>query len=273
MRPLPSDNHVHSQFSYDRKPESSMLAACARAVELGVPSVAFTEHLDFSVWQAGDAVAARVSAVEPDPRIQPLDLEHYLASVAECRDRFPDLRVLTGVESGEAHLFGASLDQVLRTGRFDRVLGSCHAVVHEGVLVEVDTLVDVLPTPELMHRYLAEVLRLVEGSYAFEVLAHVDFARRYVRPGTFDEAAHEEDYRAVFRALARSDRALEVNTKSPLASVDQVRWFREEGGRAVSFGSDAHVPWMVGSDFELAVDVVEAAGFRPGRDPYDFWRA
>ena len=29
----------------------------------------------------------------------------------------------------------------------------------------------------------------------------------------------------------------------------------------------------VGDRFKLAVDIVEQAGFRPGRDPYDFWRA
>ena len=46
----------------------------------------------------------------------------------------------------------------------------------------------------------------------------------------------------MFRALAGTGRALEVNTSSPLASVDQVRWFHEEGGEAVSFGSDAHAP-------------------------------
>ena len=56
------------------------------------------------------------------------------------------------------------------------------------------------------------------------------------------EKDFEEEYRAVFRALAGTGRALEVNTSSPLASVDQVRWFHEEGGEAVSFGSDAHRP-------------------------------
>jgi len=28
----------------------------------------------------------------------------------------------------------------------------------------------------------------------------------------------------------------------------------------------------VGDKFKLAVDVVESAGFRPGRDRFDFWR-
>ena len=73
-------------------------------------------------------------------------------------------------------------------------------------------------------------------------------------------------------ALAGTGRVLEVDTKSPLASVDLIRWWRDVGGTAVSFGSDAHLPQRVGDRFKLAVDVVEAAGFRAGRYPYDFWR-
>jgi histidinol-phosphatase (PHP family) len=51
-----------------------------------------------------------------------------------------------------------------------------------------------------------------------------------------------------------------------------MRWWWEEGGDAVSFGSDAHQPLRVGEDFDVAVDIAQAAGFRPGRDLYDFWR-
>jgi histidinol-phosphatase (PHP family) len=90
--------------------------------------------------------------------------------------------------------------------------------------------------------------------------------------GRYDERTFEAEYRAVLGALAVSDRVLEVNTKSPLVSAELVRWWREAGGKAVSFGSDAHQPWRVGDRFKLAVDVVEAAGFRAGRDRFDFWR-
>ena len=112
-------------------------------------------------------------------------------------------------------------------------------------------------------------------SAVFNVLAHCDYPRRYWptrRTGAYREADFEEHYRTVFRALAASDRALEINTRSPLASVELVRWWWQENGTAVSFGSDAHQPHRVGDRFELAVDIVEAAGFRPGRDRFDFWR-
>ena len=62
---------------------------------------------------------------------------------------------------------------------------------------------------------------MIESSAVFQVLAHVDFPRRYWPGGThrFVEKDYEEEYRAVFRALARSGRALEINTSSPLASA------------------------------------------------------
>jgi len=75
----------------------------------------------------------------------------------------------------------------------------------------------------------------------------------------------------VLRALARSGRALEVNTVVPLRP-EIVRWWHEAGGEAVSFGSDAHAPAAVARDFAASAAMVEAQGFVPGRDRHDFWR-
>ena len=82
----------------------------------------------------------------------------------------------------------------------------------------------------------------------FQVLAHCDYPRRSwptSRVGEYREADYEEEYRTVFRALATSGRALELNTSSPLASATLMRWWYEEGGDAVSFGSVS----AVGSGF------------------------
>ena len=46
---LPSDGHVHTEWSWDAE-SGSMEASCARAIELGLPSIAFTEHADFAPW-------------------------------------------------------------------------------------------------------------------------------------------------------------------------------------------------------------------------------
>jgi histidinol-phosphatase (PHP family) len=271
---LPADGHVHSQWSYDTDGLASMAEACARALAIGVPAVAFTEHLDFTAWAAADPFASSGLADSRWDGIAPLDLTGYLECVADCRHRYPGLRILSGVEAGEPHLFAASARSVISAAPLDRILGSLHAIAHEGHLIDVDAAFAVLPADEVMRSYLAELARLVDGSTVFEVLAHFDYARRYWPPqaGPYNPAAFEEEHRVLLRALARSGRVLEINTSSPLASVELLDWWCDEGGQAVSFGSDAHVPWLVGDQFALAVSVAEAAGFRPGRDQFDFWR-
>jgi histidinol-phosphatase (PHP family) len=255
-----------------------MLEACRLAVERGLPAIAFTEHVDASSWTPDDGLPARGLTRELYHALAPLDVEGYLACVAECRDRFPELRILTGVELGEPHLHASTVADVLARHPFERRLGSLHVVpTEDGRLCNSWTL---LPTvsadraTELVRGYFGEMLHLVDSDAPFEVLAHLDFPRRYWpsddRP--YLEKDFEEEYREVLRRLVASGRVLEINTRTPLASVELVRWWFEEGGGAVSFGSDAHVPWAVGDCFDLAVDVVEAAGFRPGADRFDFWR-
>jgi histidinol-phosphatase (PHP family) len=279
----PVDNHVHTQWSWDAPREADMARSCEQALAAGLPGLAFTDHLDFTTWTDGD----RIGTLNLDPHryahMHLIDMDGYYATLRECRQRFPELRILSGVEIGEAHLWAASAAAIVARGAPgepgdpggpDRILGSLHAIPWNGRLTAADDLYRLMSPEEVMRRYLAELLRLVEGSDLFQVLAHIDFPRRMWpwSAGPYQEQAFEDEYRAVLRALAAGDRVLEVNTKSPLLSAELVRWWRESGGRAVSFGSDAHQPWRVGDKFKLAVDVVEAAGFRAGRDRFDFWR-
>jgi histidinol-phosphatase (PHP family) len=271
---LPPDNHVHSEWSWDTGANASMQETCRRAVEIGLPAVAFTEHVDFTQWGDHDRPMSGRPDIAPRPRVLPLDVTGYQAGLERCREMFPQLRIRSGIETGEPHHFAGSVAAVLRSGAFERILGSLHSIVDDGRLIGADRLFAKYPADELMRRYFAEMLELVKGSDVFQVLAHCDFPRRHwpQSAGEYVEANFEEEYRAVFRALAGSGRALEIKTRSPLWSSTLMRWWYDEGGDAVSFGSDAHVPGRLGEHFDLAVDIVEAAGFRPGRDRFDFWR-
>jgi histidinol-phosphatase (PHP family) len=271
---LPPDNHVHSEWSWDTPMGASMERTCRRALEVGLPAIAFTEHVDFTAWGDGDQPPSDVPRIVAREHVMPLDVSGYQASLERCRDRFPQLRIVSGIEAGEPHHFAGGVAGVLASGAFERVLGSLHSIVDGGRLIYVDRLFGKFPAHDLMRRYFAELLALVNGSDVFQVLAHCDYPRRQwpSREGEYDEADFEEEYRVVFRALASGGRALEINTRSPLASSTLIRWWYEEGGDAVSFGSDAHHPLRVGARFDLAVDIVEAAGFKAGSDPFDFWR-
>ena len=109
---LPPDDHAHSQFSWDAAGRGSMDAACARAVELGLPSVAFTEHLDLTPWfvppeslrmfprEGADYIDETSTFHAPA-----IDLAAYFDSIERCRAAHPSLRILTGLEFGEPHWF------------------------------------------------------------------------------------------------------------------------------------------------------------------------
>lgn len=71
------------------------------------------------------------------------------------------------------------------------------------------------------------------------------------------------------RALASSDRALEMNTRRLWSWIPQ--WWAEEGGRTVSFGSDAHNAASLAANFPEAMVMLEHFGFQPGARPADLW--
>jgi histidinol-phosphatase (PHP family) len=256
-----------------------MLDSCARAVRLGLPSVAFTEHAEFT----RPVIAPRHRALigeenrrhlRPDGVFAPpeLDLAGYLGAVQVCRERFPGLRVLTGVELSEPHWHREPTAALLAAARIDRALGSVHALGGPDAAQPVDVLFPDRPALEVVRDYLAEVQRLVESPAPFQILAHVDFAVRYwpAAAEPFDPGSVEDELRAVLRALAGSGRALEINTKLPLAP-QIILWWADSGGERVSFGSDAHRPDRVGHGFAAAADAARAAGFRIGQDPVDLW--
>jgi histidinol-phosphatase (PHP family) len=260
---------------------------CARAVELGVAAVAFTEHADIGGWLVlandlndypnlkafvteGRAPGDPVGGTLRPPR---LDVDGYLACVQRCRDRFPDVRIMTGIELGEPHRHRDAVAGLLEAGRFERVVGSLHCLPDGDEFSEMPNLFRQRPPTDVIRDYLAELVRLIEGSDAFTVLGHIDYALRYwpESAGPFEVAAFEGEFRHALRVLAGSGRALEVNTRGRLRP-ELVRWWREEGGQAITFGSDAHNPSGVARGFTEATAMVEAEGFRSGQHPDDFWR-
>ncbi len=259
---LPADGHVHSQFSWDA-PRGDMSRTCARAVELGLPAIAFTEHVELTPWTLPDG---RVK------RVRPFDVAGYQAAIGEARERFPRLRVLSGVEFSEPHWHGDELRSLLANG-FDRVLGSVHSrATDDGRFLAIGYEYPDLPAAEMVRGYLAEVARMADTGTDFEVVTHVDYPLRYwpASAGPCEIAAFEPEFREAISAVHRSGRVLELNTRTAFYR-DLLGWWRAAGGRAVTFGSDAHEPDVLARQFRAAADAASAHGFRVGRNPVGPW--
>jgi len=279
---LPADSHVHSEWSWDTGGPASAAAGrmevtCARAVAIGLPAVVFTEHFDFDdAWRSDldDMLPQLQHLVNADGivAVPALDVEGHFASIERCRALFPELTILAGVEFGQPHLFENAARELLDLDRLDRINGSLHTLQIGDARAEPNTLYRYWPAERVMTEYLEEVPRMVAGSSVFEVFTHIDYAVRawpVDREGPFDPRRFEEGFRTAMRSLADSGRALEMNTRRLWSWVPQ--WWSEEGGRAITFGSDAHVPEALAGNFPEAVAMVEYFGFTPGRRPEDFW--
>jgi histidinol-phosphatase (PHP family) len=114
---------------------------------------------------------------------------------------------------------------------------------------------------------------MVTTSGGFAVVSHIEYAVRYwptEREGRFDPMRFEEEFRQAMGAVAGSGRALELNIGGPIRPWI-LPWWREEGGRTVTFAGDAHTPDHLGTNFHEAMAMAEHVGFRPGRRPHDPW--
>lgn len=164
---LAADGHVHSEWSWDAL-DGSMERTCARAVAIGLPAVAFTEHADLTRWtvNAGDLDERLQGLVAPDGALTPpdLDVDGYLEEVQRCRARFPDLRIITGVELGEPHRHSEFAARILAAGQFDRVLGSLHSLPDGHRFLEPTELYRQRPAADVVRDYLSELPRLIAGS-------------------------------------------------------------------------------------------------------------
>jgi len=256
-----------------------MERTCARAVALGLPAVAFTEHVDHTVWRLDrthvDEGAHLLSFTSPDGLVTPapFDVAGYLDELGSCRERYPGLRILSGLELGEPHLHAEAVARVLGAGTFDRVLGSLHCLPDGDGWTEPGELFGRRPSVEIVRTYLREVAAMVAADDTFSVLAHIDYPVRSWDErvdGPFDPAPFEVEFRHALEATASAGKALEINTVLPLHPT-VVRWWHEVGGDAISFGSDAHEPEALARGLREAADLAEACGYRPGRDPHDLW--
>jgi histidinol-phosphatase (PHP family) len=241
-----------------------MEASCERALELGLPAIAFTDHADF----------VRVHKTQ-----HALDVAGYLDAVERCRAKYTGLRILSGVELGEPHWFPDEAAAILHTGPLDKVLGSVHCIEVEGDVVDFSQMSggETVDIKQAARKYFAEILAMLDARLPFEALAHLDYPKRYwpADAPPYNENDYEEEIRAVLRVAVATGRILEVNTTRGdrlCPDLTVVRWWRELGGRAVQYGSDAHSPDKVAEGFRVAAQMVESAGFKPARDPVALWR-
>src|SRR3954454_10973712 len=160
-----------------------MERTCARAIEVGLAAVAFTEHVDYTAWFASDIGdhPDLMRFATPDLVVHPPKFEApgYLECLERCRTIFPTLRIISGVELGEPHWHAEAVRKLLDSGRFERVLASLHNLPNGELFSEPHELFLHRDPADVLREYLDETVRMISSCDAFTVLAHIDYPVRY----------------------------------------------------------------------------------------------
>jgi histidinol-phosphatase (PHP family) len=238
------DYHMHLRDPEERIEQSA--AAVERFVETaaarGVDEIGFTEHVYYfrqtrEIWSL------------PYQRERCVyDLDAYCNAILEARRR--GLPVKLGLEVDYVGELQVRLDELLAPYPWDYLLGSVHWV--DGLAV------DQLPglwadhSVEEVWRIYFDALATLASSGCVDVLAHPDLAKKLSRRPA-DPAAFYPQLDAV---------ALEISTAGLRKPVREL--YPDPallGGRPITLASDAHVPELVGAEFEQALELARSAGY------------
>lgn len=247
---LPGDYHTHTALCGHA--EGQPLDYAHSAQRRGLPAVAITDHGPFP------------NGFDSEHRMAMEDFDFYCEAVAFAQAD-PDVEVLLGVETDYFDGCEEFLRSWLASRPFDVVLGSVHYLDYWSRSdPEERTLWECTDAARVWQRYFELVGRLAD-TRLYDVVTHLDLPKRNGRIPP-DHVVRETVLPALDR-IARAGMAVEINTsglrhpvKEMYPSAPILSWCAERS-IPITFGSDAHLPYLVGSDFDKAVELARDAGY------------
>lgn len=249
------DCHCHTEHSHDAT--GTVRQLCEQALAQRLSGVTVTDHCDSFLYDKEDIIAPIVDSTADARRMK----EEYAGR----------LKVLVGIELGEAYTQPAVTKQVLSVTKYDVVLGSVHQLGEEPPYSTIDFSTY---TPEQIHdfmkRYFADMLKMIR-TCDFDVLTHLTCPLRYItgKYGFSVDLDQFSEVGTILKEIVQRKIALEVNTSCLGGGYDTwmptrhiLRQYRYFGGYLITLASDAHDPRNVGREFRRTRQLLRELGFR-----------
>ena len=238
------DMHVHTKYSCDS--DAELEAYCPEAIKRGVKTVCFTDHVDYNVFDHGYGY---------------YKADGVLKDFAHIKEKYrgePDF--LCGVEFSEPHLYQDKLKEYSDLP-YDYILGSVH-YWHENMF-PTEMIKAKIPVEICYEKYWDEILSAVKNG-GFDVLAHIDFPKRYYKQLIFDP----EKIREICNIMIQNNICLEINTSSlrkdlaeSMPDKEILSIYKACGGKYITVGSDAHKADELAADYHYAKGLIDFFGF------------
>ena len=245
-----ADYHIHTPAA--DMPQANCATYVRKAREAGLAEMGFADH--FPLLHLRDAHLT-------------MDLEEvpfYIAEVEGLRADFPDLPIRLGIEADYVPEVLTELEELLGRYSFDYVYGSVHYV--DGWAFDDPRNLGGYEGRDIHHLYRRyfEILADAAECGLFDALPHPDLVKKF---GFRPEEDLEEIYRGCLDRIAATGLAVEINTsglRRPVREIYPAPAFLgqcRELGIPVTLGSDAHAPEEVACDFNLALGLLQEAGY------------
>lgn len=250
------DLHTHTHFSHDS--DADIDALCRKAIAENVAVIAFTDHFD--VWETHDKKGSTYNG--------PAAREAIFAAKERYRD---SLKILYGIELGEAVEFAVEANALLTENPFEFVIGSLHALPYDQDLFYTWGMRDrTIPEMQAEFSTYLDALADIAELPVIHTLAHLTYPLRYAanQGKLFDISPFGKQIDRVLEILIRRKVALEINTSGlrqkigvTLPTVDILKRYWDLGGRLITIGSDAHRPEDVGAGIRETAKTLMQIGF------------
>ena len=248
-RKLPPDYHTHTHLCKHAMGVPADYLASARAQ--GLPHLATTDHCP---TDDGFGIEHRMALVEFDIYRRWVD-ETQAAGGSD---------LLFGIEADYYRGCEPFLAPFLEKAGFDVVLGSVHFLDFWSPDPSRRGLAGSRHPEEVWREYFVRITEMA-GTGLYDIAAHLDLPKKFGNP--IETGLLREFALPALDALAEAGMCLEINTsgarhpqKSFYPSLEILAWAAERG-IGLTFGSDAHDPLRVASDFDTAVALARQAGF------------
>ncbi len=256
------DLHTHSYFSPDGHATLEEMVRAAREQAIGYYGV--SEHFDCDALSPAHFEAGGGPFPTTDPA-------RYFPHARALQEKETDgtFCMLVGGEFGfcpdpavQAHLCS-----IQREFAPDFVINSVHII--DGADVYFAPFFEGKTREEAYERYLYRVQESLGAQYAYDIVGHIGYPSRNA-PFGHREMTYEQFPRlfdAILQEIIDRGKILEVNGSTAglhapfLPDVSVLKRYFALGGRAVSYGSDAHGPAFLCQNRGRAVEALKEIGF------------
>ena len=254
---ITKDFHVHERHSNDA-PGATAAAYCRVAEERGIDEMCFTTHFI-------------IAGPDTSNSISPTLLPEYFEEIEDAQASTA-VKLRVGLEVDYFPEEERRLASVLDEYPFDFILGSLHYFRGYDIGSRRGSVAFFTSRPigEAIDTYYGGWGEAVESGL-FDVMAHPDYFRKYLRLTRPEPVAFEEYGPAVLDAidsLRGYGVGIEVNASGYRHRIGDcypvigfLKAAREAGIKAVTIGSDSHTVGGLGAHLEEAIVRLEEAGY------------